>query len=126
MNIEDENYKEEVLEWINKLDNFNGEIEKDGLLFPINFPPFENLTVELTSVEDKRAILFHFNYCSKIYFPQEVRIALSITPYRCMQSIKVDNKFWAYDEIMPKLRTISFGMDMTMPFLEVQNWEKVL
>lgn len=40
-----------------------------------------------------------------------------------MYAAKVDDTFWFFEERISGINT-SFGMDMTMPFLEQQNWEE--
>ena len=47
-----------------------------------------------------------------------------------MYAAKVDDTFWFFEERISGMPAsfgginTSFGMDMTMPFLEQQNWEE--
>ena len=41
-----------------------------------------------------------------------------------MYAAKVDDTFWFFEERISGMPASFGGMDMTMPFLEQQNWEE--
>ena len=68
----------------------------------------------------------------KVYYPKHVE--KSFHDYdetgKYMYAAKVDDTFWFFEERISGMPAsfgginTSFGMDMTMPFLEQQNWEE--
>ncbi len=126
MNIEDKNYLKKVSNWIAKLEDFSDidNLEESFCTFIVNYPGLKGLVVDVTRYQDRNAIIFYRkDSFLKIHFPKKLEWSFKEREDKRIFCIKTD-KYWAYDEQLPFVRTINFGMDMTMPFLEEQNWRE--
>lgn len=129
MKIEDKNYADKVSNWISKLEDFKDTLNLEESLhcFVVNFPPFEGLVVDVTEYEGKRVVLFYKkDSFLKIHYPKKLEYSNIKRERGGILCIKTE-KYWAYDErTLPLLmKTVGFGMDMTMPFLAQQDWKTI-
>lgn len=141
-NIEHKNYAMKVMEWFYSIetdfDPDKHEVGESNYSIIVNTAPFKSMIVDLTRVNDKVAVILqypssaqamHTKSTIKVYYPKHVE--KSFHDYdetgKYMYAAKVDDTFWFFEERisgMPaSFGNTSFGMDMTMPFLEQQNWE---
>ena len=111
------------------VDNLKIEEVKDRHLCNTTVP---ELYIKWVVLGDKDAFLFRIPYDIKeknrIYYPTKVENALKdydedgVFRY----TVKVDNKFWYMLERSRMIGEIAnFGIDMTPPFLSLQNWKVV-
>lgn len=117
------------------------ETGESNYILETNHPDLPGVLVDLTTVENKPAIVltfpgpaFHLAYANnitprkKVYFPE--RIETSFHDYdeygKYMFAAKTD-KLWFFEERiagMPNGIVCMLGMDMTAPFLDQQNWKE--
>lgn len=146
-NIEHKNYAMKVMEWFYSIEtDFDPDKHKVGesnYSIVVNTAPFKSMIVDLTRVNGKVAVILQYPSSSvaqamhtkptiKVYYPKHVE--KSFHDYdetgNYMYAAKVDDTFWFFGERISGTPTsfgglnTSFGMDMTMPFLEQQNWEE--
>lgn len=144
-NIEHKNYAMKVMEWFYSIetdfDPDKHEVGESNYSIVVNTAPFKSMIVDLTRVNGKVAVILQYPSSSvaqamhtkptiKVYYPKHVE--KSFHDYdetgKYMYAAKVDDTFWFFEERisgMPaSFGNTSFGMDMTMPFLEQQNWEE--
>lgn len=131
--------QKEFIEFLSTLENFTQEYDKDDRdqvfeLYEVNFDPFTGLDISLMKIDGKLAIVFDSpRYTTndptplvKVYYPEIVETALIESNRRKMVTYRIDNRFWFYREVITSwIHTVimSFGMDMTMPFLDQQKFE---
>lgn len=112
------------------------EVGESNYSIIVNTAPFKSMIVDLTRVNGKVAVILQYPSSSvaqamhtkstiKVYYPKHVE--KSFHDYdetgKYMYAAKVDDTFWFFEERISGINT-SFGMDMSMPFLEQQNWEE--
>ena len=125
--------------WFNELPKFEKGKDHVGESYygiVTNLPPAP-MVVDLTEVNGKTAIIFQYPTSSfakehnvipdiRIYYPDKIQTSFrDYDSGKYMFSAKVDDKFWFFDERIKSspVQTSMFGMDMTMPFLNQQEWE---
>lgn len=146
-NIEHKNYAMKVMEWFYSIetdfDPDKHEVGESNYSIIVNTAPFKSMIVDLTRVNGKVAVILQYPSSSvaqamhtkptiKVYYPKHVE--KSFHDYdetgKYMYAAKVDDTFWFFEERISGMPAsfgginTSFGMDMTMPFLEQQNWEE--
>lgn len=92
------------------------------------------MIVDLTRVNGKVAVILQYPSSSVAHYQSLLSKARRVHDYdetgKYMYAAKVDDTFWFFEERISGMPAsfgginTSFGMDMTMPFLEQQNWEE--
>lgn len=134
MNCEDKDYSIRMQEWLYELEPLETSRVMGEVYYSIltNLFPLTGLSVYITTVGGKTAIVFQFADQFKVYYPTKVEIAFRDYKEgngKYMFSSRVDDTFWIYEERFSGVPEISggilanFGMDMTMPFLDQQNFK---
>lgn len=143
---ESRDYVKNMLAWLLSLETYDAANHKVGEVYysiTTNLFPIPDLTVTITKINDKRAVIIqlpeakglikelNLSHLPVIYIPEEVEV--SFHDYdkfgKRMFSARVDKIFWIYEERFQGRPAANggilanFGMDMTMPFLEQQNFE---
>ena len=122
-NIEHKNYAMKVMEWFYSIEtDFDPDKHEVG---ESNYSIVVILQYPSSSVAQAMHTI-------KVYYPKHVE--KSFHDYdetgKYMYAAKVDDTFWFFEERISGMPAsfgginTSFGMDMTMPFLEQQNWEE--
>lgn len=139
---ESRNYAKNMLTWLFSLESYNATKHEVGEVYhsiTTNLLPLPQLMVTLTEVNGKRAVILQLpaieglipEHTTFIYFPEVVEVSYhDYDEYgKYMFSARVDNKFWFYEERFQGVPAASggvmtnFGMDMTMPFLDQQDFK---
>lgn len=88
-----------------------------------------NMVIDVTTINEKRAVIFYSkNRFTKVYYPDNIKVGYKDyeTHGKQMISFKTDDLWW-YEECIPNSPSISTGIgtDMSMPFLEQQDWQNL-
>ena len=94
--------------------------------FQVNYGPHKGLVVDVTTINNKRAIIFHRpEEFTKVYYPSDIKVSFKDydTDGKYMITILCPN-FWVYHEKVPGISEfVNFGTNMEMPFLLQQNFK---
>ena len=136
-NMEEDNFdKEEMERFIPFLENCFGfpspiyeecEIQNPVFEIKVNFPPHVGMEVLITKIDDSKVIILHKeDEFTRVYHPASIKKAVkSVKEDRTFDAFVVDDTFWFYRECVFGFNPImSFGMDMTMPFIAANEWQE--
>lgn len=135
------NLSQTFQEFFESLPDLTGKVGESTYVLETNHPELPGVLVDLTSVDDRPAIIltfpaptFHLAYAKnitprhKVYFPEHIETAFhDYDEYGKYMFAAKTNKLWFFEERiarMPNGVTCMLGMDMTAPFLNQQDWKE--
>ena len=102
-------------------------IEDPCFFIRVNFPPHVGMEVSITKIDGEKVVVLHKDdEFTRVYYPASIKKAVkAIKEDRTFDAFVVDGKFWFYEEKVFGFNPImSFGMDMTMPFIAANEWQE--
>ena len=108
-------------------DDSNQGLGESYYTFFVNYGPYKGLVVDVTMIDNKRAVIFHKRgEFTKIYYPSDIKVSHKNyeTDGKYMISILCPD-FWVYHEKICEVNSdfTNFGKDMDMIFLTQQNFQ---